>query len=52
MNGTVTSYGFVTSDITNILKKIGTCKALFHIESTSGFNEAEVRLYGMQKNYI
>jgi hypothetical protein len=52
INGTVTSYGFVTSEMTDILNKIGTGKARFHLGSASGFNEAEVRLYGMQENYL
>jgi len=38
--------------MTDILNKIGTGKARFHLGSASGFNEAEVRLYGMQENYL
>ncbi len=51
--GAITSYGFVTSEFTDVVNLINSGnRPKMYIGSASGFNQAQFRLYGMQENYL
>jgi hypothetical protein len=52
-NYAVTSYGFVTCELGDLVNYINPGqRPRMSLGSASGFNEATVRIYGMQRNYL